>query len=574
MTRLKVFLPKAITFIAADCFAGQWLFHHSSEIKGQVMEADTLKPIEGGFDYRPPETGRSRRRRAWRLWLLFLTGGIALLLLSGCFSFYLPRGGIVVEKESGLPVEDAILVRSWDRGLATPAGATHSRLAVAETATDEKGAFWFGPRLHFAGIPIIMWTEENPLIVYRPGFGFVEVRDDNGVIEIPKTPFNRYARYAEARKASSSYATDYYDAHLLKDTVQQEEKLLAYLPELTQGVLYVMPSLNDISFDSHGNLYLASDRSIVKLPRTDTGYDTENIGRTTPFANSAGRIEIEIDHDLLYALQSGKLIRLDVSATAEQDSPLATYQYVPGIGLTRTMHGKPPSKAPQLLSPKPGKVVSADGNDSGVAHGKLPTTPSGSSPPASPKSGTELLASGNGPTAFPYHEYRFALGAYGSLHIGDSWYRTDGKLVGKMPLDVSSIKRQSAPSIVETLADEQGNILVVFFFPGEYGPFRSGIAVFDRDNQLKLVKELPVEWDVTGFAAADGRYFACDSRNFYLMDRDFRFISRHSPPAELFGEFALTRIKVDAAGDSLFLIDGQYGRLLWYDLKASDWREP
>lgn len=49
MIRLIVFLLIAITFGAGDCFAGQWLFHRSSEIKGQVVEAGTLNPIEGAL---------------------------------------------------------------------------------------------------------------------------------------------------------------------------------------------------------------------------------------------------------------------------------------------------------------------------------------------------------------------------------------------------------------------------------------------------------------------------------------------------------------------------------------------
>lgn len=49
MIRLIVFLLITITFGAGDCFAGQWLFHRSSEIKGQVVEADTLNPIEGAL---------------------------------------------------------------------------------------------------------------------------------------------------------------------------------------------------------------------------------------------------------------------------------------------------------------------------------------------------------------------------------------------------------------------------------------------------------------------------------------------------------------------------------------------
>ena len=36
-------------FTVNTCFAGQWLWHHNEEIKGQVLEADSMKPIKGAL---------------------------------------------------------------------------------------------------------------------------------------------------------------------------------------------------------------------------------------------------------------------------------------------------------------------------------------------------------------------------------------------------------------------------------------------------------------------------------------------------------------------------------------------
>lgn len=157
--------------------------------------------------------------------------GVFALFLSGCIFIYSPHSGIVVEKGSGLPIEDAILVRSWDRGYATPAGATHSWLATTETITDENGKFSFWPRILFSGIPLIMWSEQNSFLIYRPGYGFTEIKDLKNVIELPKISFNRNTRSIEANKAQSSYSTDFYKTELLKAAVQQEEKLFKELPE-------------------------------------------------------------------------------------------------------------------------------------------------------------------------------------------------------------------------------------------------------------------------------------------------------------------------------------------------------
>jgi hypothetical protein len=49
MTRTILLIITIVILTAGNCFAGQWLFHHNEKIKGQVVEADTRKPIEGAL---------------------------------------------------------------------------------------------------------------------------------------------------------------------------------------------------------------------------------------------------------------------------------------------------------------------------------------------------------------------------------------------------------------------------------------------------------------------------------------------------------------------------------------------
>lgn len=187
------------------------------------------------------------------------------LLLSGCISIYSPHSGIVVEKESGLPIENAILVRSWDRVTVSFEGGSHSWLGTAETVTDKNGKFTFWPRIFFSGIPLIMGTEENSYLVYRPGYGFEEIKELKKVIELPKIPLNRNTRKVQADKAQSSYSTDYYKTELLKEAVQQEEQFLKELSEPAQGVPSTTPALKE-GIDRQVNFNRANDKDIVKLP--------------------------------------------------------------------------------------------------------------------------------------------------------------------------------------------------------------------------------------------------------------------------------------------------------------------
>lgn len=495
---------------------------------------------------------------------LCLVIGFVLLILAGCISFFTPRWGTVVDKESGMPVRDAILVRSWDKLTAGFEGPHHEWLATEETVSDEKGKFSFAPRVFFHGIPLLTGTKENQLLVFRPGHGYIETSTHHGIIELTKVPFNRYARAAEVGKVHSTYAADISRTELLKAAVQQEEELIKQLPELTQGVLYKMDALNDVAIDNRGNLYLAGNTEIVRIPRKGAGYDTANIG-VTDIYDGSGQMELEIEFGWLYALRNTHLVRINISAATIEKSPLATRQYLPGRGLV--------IYRPTTTTAAPAKIYKTT-----TAHVTPSQVPRSSSTPpqdTSPETNeTEILVNSNGsqPNSLPHEDLRFAIGNDGLIHMGDSLYSTKGVLIERRPIDVSSLNRRTSPKIVDTVVDHDGKTLVAFYFPSESGFYRSGVAVYDRNNRFLGVKTLPVELDVTGIAASAGRYYACDRESYYVMDKDFALVSRQLPDRNLFGEYVLRRIKVDAAGENLFLIDARYGRLLWYDLKSAAWR--
>jgi len=530
---------------------------------------------------------------------------LIFLGLAGCFSFYGPRTGIVVEKESGLPVEDAILVRSWSKINASVGGPVRTWLACNETVTDSEGKFSFGPRICFHGIPVLTDTEENLMLVYRPGYTVVETSADHKIITIAKVPYSKSARTAESNKVRSSYDTDLSKTSLLKAAVNQEEDLLKELTDLPAGILFTMPALNDIAIDNRGNIYLSNDRDILKLPRRGNRYDTANIGKTT-LHDSGARIEIEIEHDQLYALQSGCLTSIDVSLAGEDDSPLATKRLVPGRGYVtfrRIAPGRPPAASPtssrstrlptmknstepaaatKPATPSATKQYVTVGGQSKytreVPKKRVSTTPYPT--PAIPLSNVpsvqepKKLLEKSVQDLIHSHNNRFAIGADKMIHVGNSWFQTDGTMVDIRPIDVGSMKRQTAPQIVDTVTDENGNVVIAFYFPAERGPYRSGLALYDRNNTFLGATALPVEHDISGIAAAAGRYFACDRDSFYIIDKDFVLVTRQTLSPEVFGEYDLRRIKVDAAGENLFLVDGHHGRLLWYDLAINAWRRP
>lgn len=47
--KILITIIATIILMTSNCYAGQWLWRHNEEIKGQVVEADSLKPIEGAL---------------------------------------------------------------------------------------------------------------------------------------------------------------------------------------------------------------------------------------------------------------------------------------------------------------------------------------------------------------------------------------------------------------------------------------------------------------------------------------------------------------------------------------------
>ena len=74
-------------------------------------------------------------------------------MLTGCMSVFLPKNGVVLDKASGLPIENVIVVRSWLHGDAGPGGAVHRNAKFSEMATKADGRFFFSPDVFFHLIP-------------------------------------------------------------------------------------------------------------------------------------------------------------------------------------------------------------------------------------------------------------------------------------------------------------------------------------------------------------------------------------------------------------------------------------
>ena len=157
------------------------------------------------------------RKQSFRVFsILFLAVNVVLALSSDTFAF-LAWKGVILDKETGNPIEGAVVVRSWDRVTTGPGGAVSGLLAVKETLSDKDGKFMIAEKLPSLSIPGLSWVEENSPLVYKPGYKFLVVRNNPRTIELIRVPTFPSLRKKELNKAREPNSTV-----LFRDLIEKE----------------------------------------------------------------------------------------------------------------------------------------------------------------------------------------------------------------------------------------------------------------------------------------------------------------------------------------------------------------
>jgi HEAT repeat protein len=141
----------------------------------------------------------AKSRRLRMLEISVLTMSIIVLLALGSY-YGLPYSGVVIDKQSGLPVEGAAIVISWERYVDRPTGKARSMEGIKETVTDAQGRF-FMRNLLFAPRSLLSSIDEEPILVYRPGYKLLYLDERSPVIKLEALPTYMDARKSEAGRA-------------------------------------------------------------------------------------------------------------------------------------------------------------------------------------------------------------------------------------------------------------------------------------------------------------------------------------------------------------------------------------
>lgn len=447
---------------------------------------------------------------------------MATSFLTGCASIFGPISGEVVDKETGLPIENVVVIRSWDHGSAGPGGAVHKRAKHVEMTTKRNGHYFFGPDIFFSPIPIFTWTEANPILFYKPGYEVYESEKIPSVVSLSALPINKSVRKKELRKAEGHRFL--YESNILKQVVTEEGKSVNSLPEYTAGVLYKLDenygnNVAGVAIDSNDSVYISTQGYVNKLVKTNNGYLTNNVEIDDDYFPNYS-IQIASDTEgKIYFLQNGylkiqgSLSTFKTEANPERLNDLGDFKVI-------NSHYQPKNK---------------------------------------------------GQLGFPTVDTRFAVDQNGNLQFGTTTYSINGHKVGSIAaIPDNSIIRY--PETVDTAFDKDHVLYIAY--NDKYNQQNNAIATISNGGKNINFKYKLINNRITGIAIAFDKIYISDNAGFHVFNKSFEPIESKILPINIFGKVLINGIKLDNNHHNLLLIDIGYARVLSYNLEKNQWHSP
>lgn len=167
--------------------------------------------------------------------------------------------GKVVEKGTGRPIENAVLVRGWTKATGNPAAISHTTYEIKETVSDNNGAFVLWGIMPPLVIPLIEQVYEEKSIVFKPGYKLVIVENHRWIVELERVPTFRAVREKELEDMSDAQfgGIDFWETALLRKVVVREREFLETLKTLEkefQHPLVRVEPINTGKIQSHKNI--------------------------------------------------------------------------------------------------------------------------------------------------------------------------------------------------------------------------------------------------------------------------------------------------------------------------------
>ena len=97
--------------------------------------------------------------------------------------------GKIVDKQTGEPIEGAVIVRSWNRYALGPEGSQSVGDGInEEVLSNKKGRFVFRKKKLQASVPVFWQVLEEDTIIYKPGYKALFLNDKPSTIYLQRVP--------------------------------------------------------------------------------------------------------------------------------------------------------------------------------------------------------------------------------------------------------------------------------------------------------------------------------------------------------------------------------------------------
>ena len=478
----------------------------------------------------------TRKRYTIRIILIIFLSSFVITIFEPS---HFPWSGKIIDKETGKPLAGAVIVRSWDREYATPAGTVSSLSVFAETLSDKKGKFniFSLVRMFKISIPLFAQIIENKPIVFKPGYRFLSVSEKSSTIELERVPATYYVRYEEIEKVRNSYDTlGYYQTNLLKKVVEGEKEFIRSLNKYVPGVLFTGLTIPiDIEIDQKDNVFI-TDNGVVKM-YPQKGRPNLICGGGSSLS---GRKDIEVDrNENLYFFGEGYLHKIN--------------NYFQKVNL-RNM---------------------------GVVHGKIMVYRNGLVEPPEFEQGfyrfNRTLFNG-----LPPRVGRFTLGQNKKVYIIAPHtlfsYDLEGNLLCKKKIsNKNSTPSEGDVQLIDIDSAPDGSIIVAL---SHFNPYwdktrqsnrhRNGVLIFDQNCNETFYKEIDIDSKVISIVATKSGVIIADRNSIYIYDKNINLISKEEMKGKELGEVWVRRISSDKSGTYLYVIESRYKRILKYNLKTRE----
>jgi len=496
---------------------------------------------------------------------------IGLYLICVLFNFALALSeppivwsGKIIDKNTGEPLENAVIIRSWDRIWSSPAGGGSGLATFKETLSDRHGKFSvsiFKRLFHIVipTFPITSYVEEGNAIVFKPGYEYRIIEKKTSTIELERIPESYYSRYIEYQGAMYSDRVDFYKSKHLKNMVEREKEYIEGLDQHLPGVWCFAKYPEDIAIDRENNVYVAAVNT--------KGTKGE---RCIP---THCRMEIEID-------QNGNAVCMNYDRS--NVSPTLSY-------LSFVRPKKPPPQRSyqitrreafeqQALLFRAGRVVPYRSGPQPRQGGSI------NSPPPKPRlKGFNVSISGlpAGPG-----EVRFALTQNKRvflISVDDPFlfsYDLEGHLLCKQNVStVNGSMPAGSFKLIDIDSTADDNVVIAYSYRDENSRdfrgiyTRNGVLLFDQNCSLFFRKEIEIDHPIRSIQAMGSKYVAADKDSIYVYDKDFKRLFKEKLKGTKLGAAKvreISRISSDMSGTYLYIIEDRCYRILKYNLKTRE----